>query len=466
MINLIKQIDHKIEEYTESIIADTVKLININSEESEPIPGAPFGKGPRQVLDTVLEMGKNEGFFTMDYGVGVISVAMKDTQPDLGIWAHGDVVPAGNGWIYPPFDATLYKNCIIGRGATDNKGQLSAIFNLLKIFKEMGIQLKYNPALYVGSNEESGMKEMVGIEGNPDARGFVNVCTPPKMSLVPDSGFPIGYGARGLTAFRIKSKTPLHGFSFIAGQNDEPGLAMAVLDTVDFPDKFADSVVKKEDGKTIVTTFSYPKHTSNPDPDGNMITKLASVLLDSGVVNEEDRYILEFLKSVSLDISGKWLGIYTESKLMKPTTVYAQSVDYYDGYCELRIRVRYPIEITYDELKQKLVEFCESKGFELKGERGHMPYVNDGNTEMINTLARIANSVTGSDAKPYITGSTYAHYLPNAYVYGMDGCMVPDGFPEGHGDAHGVDECVSVDRLKRAMRIYARTLLELNNMEW
>ena len=182
-------------------------LININSEQGVCEPGAPFGRGPKKVLDTVLQWGKEYGFYTKDYGVGVVSVGIKDSEPDLGIWAHGDVVPAGDGWNFPAYNATLYKNCIIGRGATDNKGQLAAIFNLFKIFKELGVELKYNPALYVGSNEENGMKDMVGIPGNSDAKGFVNVCIPPRLSLVPDSGFPVAYGARGLTTVKFKSKT-------------------------------------------------------------------------------------------------------------------------------------------------------------------------------------------------------------------------------------------------------------------
>ncbi len=38
---------------------------------------------------------------------------------------------------------------------------------------------------------------------------------------------------------------------------------------------------------------------------------------------------------------------------------------------------------------------------------------------------------------------------------------MPAKFPSGHGGVHGIDECVSLKRLKRAMRIYVRTLIEL-----
>jgi succinyl-diaminopimelate desuccinylase len=68
---------------------------------------------------------------------------------------------------------------------------------------------------------------------------------------------------------------------------------------------------------------------------------------------------------------------------------------------------------------------------------------------------------------PYtLSGATYAHVLPNALVFGMNGCKKPEGFPDGHGGAHGADELVSLERLERAMKIYARALLALNGMEW
>ncbi|MBO5714668.1 MAG: Xaa-His dipeptidase, partial [Clostridia bacterium] len=67
---------------------------------------------------------------------------------------------------------------------------------------------------------------------------------------------------------------------------------------------------------------------------------------------------------------------------------------------------------------------------------------------------------------PYINGTTYAQHLPNAYIYGMEGCDKPKDFKEGHGAAHGLDESVSIERLKRSMRIYARALLTLNEINW
>lgn len=48
----------------------------------------------------------------------------------------------------------------------------------------------------------------------------------------------------------------------------------------------------------------------------------------------------------------------------------------------------------------------------------------------------------------------------------MDGCKKLESFPKGHGGTHNADELVSLERLERAMKIYAKALLALNDMEW
>ena len=93
----IALIDQKIDEARDAVRDDTVRLVRIRSVKGDPLPGAPFGEGPRKVLDEVLTMGAEAGFHTEDYGVGVVSAALKAGQPDVGIWLHGDVVPEGDG---------------------------------------------------------------------------------------------------------------------------------------------------------------------------------------------------------------------------------------------------------------------------------------------------------------------------------------------------------------------------------
>lgn len=439
--NILNRIDQAIEGSMAALKQDLIKLIAIKSVKGDPLPGAPFGPGPRAVLDAVLKMGKQEGFYPVEHTEGVISLSVKEGQPDLGIWLHGDVVPEGAGWDYDPYQATEYKGCIIGRGATDNKGQLCAIFHLLKIFKELGVELNYNPALYVGSNEETGMK---------DIPPFLEKCTPPRLSLVPDSSFPVGYGGKGGMSLTFRSKRPLRGIQIIAGQDEDPGKAVA-----------------KVYGKSIIT-HSPPRHSANPDPNGNMITRLMERLLEENLADAQDRPGLEFFKMVSLDIHGEQLGIYTKPEEMSALTVYAQKIDDVKGCPALTVNIRYPIGITFDEIVSRAGAVAQTYGLEIADAECRIePYLLDKNWPVITRLAEIANEVTGEQKKIYtLGGGTYAHRLPNALAFGMDGNKKPDDFPQGHGGAHGVDECVSLERLQRAMKIYARALLALNDMEW
>ena len=130
--------------------------------------------------------------------------------------------------------------------------------------------------------------------------------------------------------------------------------------------------------------------------------------------------------------------------------------------------LRYPIELTAEHILQTMETAAQAHGLEIvRVVRYLEPYLLDKDWPVIGELTRIANEITGDDRSPYIvSGGTYAHELPNALAFGTNGCLPPEDFPKGHGSAHGLDESVSLDRLQRAMRIYGRALLALNDMEW
>lgn len=462
--SILEKIDRAIEEHREAVSRTTIDMVNIKSVRGTPLPGAPFGEGPKAVLDAAIALGEAEGFTCTDYGVGVVSLAMKPSQPDLGIWVHGDVVPEGSGWSFAPYDAVEHEGCVVGRGSADNKGQFAAFFHLLRIFKQLNIPLKYNPALYVGSNEETGMGDLAGVPGNDDARGFLNVCTPPRISLVPDGGFPVGYGGKGGMNIRLRSKTPLHGWTFTAGKVETPGRAEAVFSAPITTD-LSECVING----CVASSETPPRHGAHPDPDGNMITKLSSALATSSLIPEEDRYIMEFLSTVSKDIHGNGLGVAFSAEPMTPLTVFTHRVECDDdGYITVWMNLRYPVGITYEEIVERISQSADTYGFTVSESASGTPaYLIDPESPIVSLLCDIANSVTGADAKPFtLSGGTYAHRLPNAYVFGSSANQPPASFPAGRGGAHGIDEAVSLDRLQRAMKIYARALLALNETEW
>lgn len=463
--DLIERIDAEIEKARGNVISDTIRFVNIKSVLGEPVKGAPFGIGPKMMLDEFYRTAKNDGFHVTDYGVGVISASMKNAPIDLGIWLHGDVVPEGDGWIYPPYDAREYKGCIIGRGATDNKGQLAAAYNLFKIFNKLGIDLKHNVAIFLGSDEESGKHDITGIEGNPDAKGFLNVASAPSLSLVPDSGFPVGYGGFGSLVIKVRSTEELSGFDFTAGGVDDPGLAVANLKGVQSVDTAPDGCEICEGGRAL-SAYTLPRHGTRPDPDGNMITVLANALSSLSFTSDSDKKILAVMRDLSLDIYGEWHPVSNKEDKFSRLIVYPKAVAMVDNRPEMTLNIRFPYAFTYDSIIEAISSYAKSRGYEVSHTKKIAnAYLLDKDTDIVKVLTEIANTVCEMDKEPYIlTGGTYAHDLPNAYVFGTDSNRPPEDFPKGHGGAHGVDEVVSVDRLLRMMRIYARALLTLDEM--
>ena len=160
----------------------------------------------------------------------------------------------------------------------------------------------------------------------------------------------------------------------------------------------------------------------------------------------------------------KKIGIAEEHEILGKLTVFSKSVAMSDGYVEIKLNIRYPLGTTFEKIVDTVSTFLNKYDFEISDAvRGTDPYLLDKDSEITKILCGVANSVTGEDKKPYtLSGGTYAHRLPNAYAFGGSGNCPPSDFKPGHGGAHGIDESVSLDRLQRMMKIYARALLELD----
>lgn len=151
--------DKWIDEHKDELVEKLQQCVRINSvrDDGSTREGAPFGEGAAKCLEDTLNTAKEMGFEvknldgycgTVDYGTG---------EEQLGILAHLDVVPEGEGWTYPPYAAEIHDGRLYGRGTMDDKGPaFAALFGLAAV-KASGVETKRRVRLILGCDEECGM---------------------------------------------------------------------------------------------------------------------------------------------------------------------------------------------------------------------------------------------------------------------------------------------------------------------
>ena len=113
MEELSKIIDELRDEMTDML----KRWLRVPSIREAAAPGAPFGPVTRQMLDMALADAEKLGFDARNFDGYAGDVRMGQIGVDpLGILAHLDVVPAGDGWETDPFEPVQEGDRIYARG--------------------------------------------------------------------------------------------------------------------------------------------------------------------------------------------------------------------------------------------------------------------------------------------------------------------------------------------------------------
>ena len=149
-----EKIEAYMETHRQELVADVCELCRINSERMPAEEDMPYGPGAAECLDAALDMAEGYGFETVDYDGYVGCVDFDSTLPkQLDILAHLDVVPAGEGWTVTEAYAPVEKDGkLYGRGSSDDKGPAVAALYAMRCVKELGIPLKKNVRLILGTD--------------------------------------------------------------------------------------------------------------------------------------------------------------------------------------------------------------------------------------------------------------------------------------------------------------------------
>ena len=186
--------------HKDEIVKTFQELLQIPSvlDESDASVGAPFGNNIRKALEYMLAKGKEDGFEVLnDEGyAGRISYKCGNQKESVGILCHLDVVPEGNNWTYPPYEARIVDGKIFARGTTDDKGPTIACYYALKFIKETNIKLKKEIQIILGTDEETGWR---GVNH------YFKKYEMPSIGFAPDCDFPLVYGEKGRMSFDLST---------------------------------------------------------------------------------------------------------------------------------------------------------------------------------------------------------------------------------------------------------------------
>ncbi len=190
-----EKILEKIEELSDEMIQTIIRMVQIDSVESEARPDAPFGEGVKKALDAALGTAEEMGFSTVNVDNYMGYAAYGEGEEYVCAVGHLDVVPVGTGWKQPPFSGYEKDGVIYSRGVLDNKGPIFACLYALYALKELGIPLKRQVRIIFGCDEETGFE---------DLKYYLSKEKPPVMGFTPDCKYPVVYAERGRALVEIR----------------------------------------------------------------------------------------------------------------------------------------------------------------------------------------------------------------------------------------------------------------------
>lgn len=452
-------------ENREDIIRDIKRLVDVKSVKDTPQPGAPYGAGVRAVQMEAMDMCREAGLTVTDLEGHIAYGHYGDPDRFIGVVAHLDVVPEGTGWDSGPYDLTEREGFLVGRGTADDKGPFVLALWAIKYLLTHDIRLNYGIRLIMGLEEETGMGDLLYYNEH---------CAAPVFAFTPDADFPVGHGEKGmfgadLVSPPIQDRIVMDFAGGVAG-NVVPDTATALVDT-----SVLDKLKSAAEGRDNIALTERPdglfveakglaRHAGMPEGGISAINELLGFLLDSGVLNGEEKAAAEFMRRASGDTTGAQFGIDRADGLFTPVTIIAGTAALRDDRFVLNVNCRYNTAITPQEVQENVTKTSAESGFELRNVRNSAPYYLPPETPAVQLLTGIYNEVTGSDAVPYVmSGGTYARLMKNAVAFGIEQpcAKVPDWV----GSAHMKNEAISIDQALDAVEIFIHTLVRLQDID-
>lgn len=468
------------------------ELVAIPTDKKE---GQPQHKNPEiQRFGRAIEkIATGFGLRFRNFDNRIFEVTLPGTGPDaIGVFTHGDVVPADpekwvlpDGTRLPPFQLTVMGDRMYGRGASDDKSEITAVLTAMGAIRRAGFTLNRSIRLAIETTEETGGSATEYYKARTKLAPY---------NIVLDGAYPVGVAEKGFGV--VMGKFPVRpgsgpGAEIVAATgglvvNQIPSRARAEIKTSDPArvkqaiDREAARYVAENGGnfriETVIenqglTVIVYGKstHSARPSRGVNPVSRLFNFIHEARkTIPFQRNHFTDAASYVAanwgLDFLGGKLGIGFSDPFMGALTAPVTYVKVKQGALHLAVNPRAPRGREPDRIiadirrgidKWQAVTGIDAS-FDIKLKR--YMYRNP-KGPWITTLLDIFGDVTGIKAKPRSSnGYTSARQLPNGVQFGP-------GMPGEKGTAHRANEYKNMSNFLRDAQIITEMLLRLGNLE-
>ncbi len=444
-------------EIRKQAIDDLAEIIAIPSVAGDAQGDYPFGKACADALDKAAEIAKRYGFTVENHDYRCLSVLYGDSEKEVGIVCHLDVVPAGDGWSVEPYALTVKDGLLMGRGTHDDKGPFIQGLYTMRYFKENNIKLPFTIRMILGSDEEVG---------STDLRYFQTVRKPPMFSFTPDSSFPVCIGEKSILSVWTEFPALPDNIKELKGgtvSNAVPGKAYAVVDTEMQLVSTENVKVSKCENGIKIEAVGKSAHAAMPEAGVNAISLLSDYLIQNGIVGSDSAFA--FIRESTAEYLGKTLGINAENKDFGYLTCVGGVINGNHEKVTQSYNIRYLPETPSEEIVDSIKKAIEPFGGKVYAAHASEGYFVSADDEKIVALTNACESVLGIECKPYtMGGGTYARALPNTVAFGSGIESERNFLGDERGNAHQRDEYISEKELFDGMKIYSLAIVNLSDI--
>ena len=464
-------LDRIVDSYRDELIEDIRRWISIPSVQAPPAgENAPFGAEVRRMLDMALADGRRFGFEVRDIDGYAGDISYGSGEQTMGMLAHLDVVPLGDGWKHDPLGGEIEGGKIYGRGAADDKGPALCALYAMRAVKQAGIPLKDGVRLILGCDEETGMSDM---------RHYASRLKMPDYGFSPDAEFPVINIEKGGVHMRLSRLTggedgaELPVYSLYAGErpNVVPAEARAVVGLRNTTlgalreklaavervhEKFRLSAEADGEDRAVITATGVNAHAAMPEGGVNAAGMLLIALKELGAGGAGSASAIAMLAdALGMDYTGGLLGIACADELSGPLTCNLGILRYDGNELSALLDIRYPLCASEELMLGQAAKRVAPAGMSVRCDGSHTPMHVPADSRIVQGLLKVYHEVTGLE--PYtiaIGGGTYSRMMPNTVAFGV--C-----FPGDMDVCHIADEYIDIDKMMLGVKIFAHAIAEI-----